>query len=67
MANLRFRADCRRSLGIKKGTRVLVFQEGDTIVLKPITPRYIRGLRGSLKGSGTLKALMESRERERAL
>lgn len=55
----------RKELGIKKGTRALVFQEGDTIVLKPITPRYIRNLRGSLRGSGVLKALMEGRERER--
>jgi AbrB family looped-hinge helix DNA binding protein len=57
----------RKELGIKKGTRVLVFQEGDTIVLKPITPLYIKNLRGSLKGSGALKALMASRKRERAL
>jgi bifunctional DNA-binding transcriptional regulator/antitoxin component of YhaV-PrlF toxin-antitoxin module len=57
----------RKELGIKKGTRPLVSQDGDTIVLKPFTPRYIRNLRGSLKGSGTLKALMKGRERERQL
>jgi len=57
----------RKELGIKKGTRALVFQEGDTIVVKPITPLYIKNLRGSLKGSGALKALMTSRKREQAL
>lgn len=57
----------RNELGIKKGTRALVFQEGDTIVLKPITPLYIRNLRGSLKGSGALKSLMEIRKHEREL
>ena len=57
----------RKELDIKKGTRALVFQEGDAIVLKPITPRHIRNLRGSLKGSGVLKALMDSRKREREL
>jgi AbrB family looped-hinge helix DNA binding protein len=55
----------RTGLGIKKGTRALVFQEGDTIVLKPITPLYIKNLRGSLKGLGVLKSLMNGRKRER--
>jgi AbrB family looped-hinge helix DNA binding protein len=57
----------RNELGIKKGTRALVFQEGNTIVLKPITPLYIKNLRGSLRASGALRALMSSRESERAL
>ena len=55
----------RRELGIKDGTRALAYQEGDAIVLKPITSRYIRNLRGSLKGSGVLKSLTEGRKRER--
>ena len=57
----------RRELDIKRGTRALVFQEGDGIALKPITPRYIRNLRGSLMGSGVLKALVEGRKRARQL
>ena len=57
----------RKEWDIKKGTRALVFQKGDAIVLKPITPSRIRNLRWSLKGSGVLKALMESRKREREL
>ncbi|MCU1342492.1 MAG: hypothetical protein JWN92_1915 [Candidatus Acidoferrum typicum] len=57
----------QKELGIKKGTRALAFQEGDTIVLKPITPLYIKKLRGSLKGSGVLKSLMDIRKREREL
>jgi bifunctional DNA-binding transcriptional regulator/antitoxin component of YhaV-PrlF toxin-antitoxin module len=57
----------RKELEIKDGTRALVYQKGDAIVLKPITPRYIRNLRGSLKGSGLLKALMDGRKREREL
>jgi bifunctional DNA-binding transcriptional regulator/antitoxin component of YhaV-PrlF toxin-antitoxin module len=55
----------RKELDIKKGMRALVFQEGDAIVLKPITPRHIRNLRGSQMGSGVLKAMMDSRKRER--
>jgi AbrB family looped-hinge helix DNA binding protein len=57
----------RQEFDIEEGTRALVYQEGDAIVLKPITPRHIRNLRGSLKGSGALKALMEDRNRERDL
>jgi AbrB family looped-hinge helix DNA binding protein len=57
----------REELKIERGTRALVYQEGDAIVLKPITPQHIRKLRGSLKGSGVLKALEEDREREREL
>jgi AbrB family looped-hinge helix DNA binding protein len=57
----------RTLFDIEEGTRALVYQEGDAIVLKPITPRHIRALRGSLKGSGVLKSLMEDRKRERDL
>ena len=57
----------RKELDIEEGTRALVYQEADAIVLKPITPRHIRNLRGSLKGAGVLKALMDDRKREREL
>jgi AbrB family looped-hinge helix DNA binding protein len=57
----------RKQFEIEEGTRALVYQEGDSIVLKPITPRHIRNLRGSLKGSGVLKSLMDDRKHEREL
>ncbi len=57
----------RKELDIEEGTRALVYQEGDAIVMKPISARHIRSLRGSLKGSGILKALMDERKREREL
>ena len=57
----------RKTFEIEEGTRALVYQEGDAIVLKPITSKHIRNLRGSLKGSGALKSLMEDRKREREL
>jgi AbrB family looped-hinge helix DNA binding protein len=57
----------RDALGIVEGTRALVYQEGDAIVLKPITPSYIKNLRGSLKGSGVLQSLMDDRKRGREL
>jgi AbrB family looped-hinge helix DNA binding protein len=57
----------RDKLGKVGGTRALVYREGDAIVLKPITPRHIKNLRGSLKGSGVLKSLIDSRKRGRGL
>jgi AbrB family looped-hinge helix DNA binding protein len=42
----------RKALDIEEGSSALVRQEGDAIVLKPITSRPIRKLRASLKGSG---------------
>jgi bifunctional DNA-binding transcriptional regulator/antitoxin component of YhaV-PrlF toxin-antitoxin module len=57
----------RREYHIEEGTRAVVYPEGDHIVVKPVTSRFIRGLRGSLKGTGVLKALMEDRRREREL
>jgi AbrB family looped-hinge helix DNA binding protein len=57
----------RKEFEIEAGTRALVYQEGDAIVLKPLTRRNIKSLRGSLKGSGVLKSLMEDRKREREL
>ncbi|MGB7624762.1 MAG: AbrB/MazE/SpoVT family DNA-binding domain-containing protein [Terriglobia bacterium] len=55
----------RKEFDIEEGTRALVYGEADAIVLKPITTRHIRTLRGSLKGAGVLKALMDDRKRER--
>ena len=57
----------RKEFGIEAGTRACVYRDGDAIVLKPITPEHIKKLRGSLKGAGILKALMDDRKREREL
>jgi len=57
----------RKEFDIEEGTRAFVYQDGDAIVLKSITPKHIKNLRGSLKGAGVLKALMEDRKREREL
>jgi len=55
----------RRRFEIQKGTRAVVYEENDQIIIKPMTRQYLRSLRGSLKGSGVLKALEEDRKRER--
>ncbi len=57
----------RRQFGIENGTKAAVRATPEGILLKPITRSYIRSLRGSLRGKGVLKAMMEERKREREL
>lgn len=55
----------RKKYGIEAGTTIHIEDKDGEIVLKPITPEYIRSLRGITKGSGALKELMEEREKDR--
>ena len=57
----------RKEFDIEEGTRASVEATPEGILLKPVTARFIRSLRGSLKGKGVLKALMADRQREREL
>jgi AbrB family looped-hinge helix DNA binding protein len=55
----------RRKYSIKKGTQVAFVEEENRLILQPITPEFIRSLRGCLgKGSKALEALLEDRKRE---
>lgn len=55
----------RRKYGIKNGTKIIVTDAGDSIVLKPVTEQYLKNLQGSLKGKGALKTLTEERRKDR--
>ncbi|MFY9530467.1 MAG: AbrB/MazE/SpoVT family DNA-binding domain-containing protein [Candidatus Acidiferrales bacterium] len=58
----------RRRYGIRRGTQVVFLEEDERIVLQPLTPEFVRKLRGSLKGEPSpLKLLLEDRKRERQL
>ncbi len=58
----------RRKFGIRKGTQVGFIEEEHRLILQPLTPEFIRSLRGSLKGEPSpLKFLLEDRKRERKL
>jgi len=58
----------RRKLGIRRGTRVVFVEEKGKLLLQPLTPEYVRSLRGSLKGRrSALDFLLEERKRERDL
>ncbi len=48
-------ATLRAKYGIKNGTKIIVTDVGDAIVLKPVTEQYLKNLQGSLKGKGGLK------------
>lgn len=57
----------RKEFEIEEGTRAYVQSTPQGILIKPVTRAYIRSLRGSLKGRGVLKALMEDRKCEKEL
>ena len=57
-------ATLRRKYGIKEGTRIVIFDNGDSIILKPITEQYLKKLQGSLKGKGGLNTLIDKRRRD---
>jgi len=58
-------APLRQKFAIHDGTRILIEDAGDRIVLRPINEAMFRQLRGSLKGKGALKALLDERARDR--
>lgn len=55
----------RRKFGIAEGTKASLEATPDGLVLRPITPAFIRGLRGSMKHLPLIEALEEDRARER--
>ncbi len=58
-------ASLRRKYGIKNGTKIIVTDIGDAIVLKPVTEQYLKNLQGSLKGKGGLKIMVEERRKDK--
>ena len=55
----------RRLYGIEEGTTASVTATEEGILLKPITPAYIRSLRGKYKHLPLMETLAEDRKRER--
>ena len=58
-------AELRKKYGIKEGTKFIVSDDGEVIILRPITPAYIRSLKGYLKGIDALSELEWDREFEK--
>lgn len=55
----------RRKYGIKPGTKIQIYDDGERIILKPVTEELYGKLRGSLKNKAALKVLMADRKAER--
>ena len=49
----------RRKYGIKNGTKIIVIDIGNAIVLQPVTEQYLKNLQGSLKGKVGMKVLLD--------
>lgn len=58
-------AGIRKSIGIKKGTRVFIEEKGGDIIVHPSTPSFYESIYGTLKGSGVLRGLEKSRQKEK--
>lgn len=57
----------RRKYGIRRGTRVCFVDRGNEILFQPVTPEFIRGTYGMLRGEGSLtRELLRERAQERA-
>jgi AbrB family looped-hinge helix DNA binding protein len=57
----------RKEFEIEEGTRAHIMSTPQGILLKPVTAKHIRGLRGSLKGSKAMDVFMGERKKEREL
>lgn len=61
-------AKIRRRHGIKRGTRVCLIEQGEQIVLQPLTREYFERMSGILgTGGKVLKAFLDEKKREREL
>lgn len=57
-------AELRRKYRIKAGTKILVIDTGEAILLKPVTEESLKRLQGRLKGKGVLKSMLEERRKD---
>ena len=57
-------AELRRKYGIKPGTRIVISDNGEAIILKPVNEESLKQLQGRLKGRGVLKSLLEERKKD---
>jgi bifunctional DNA-binding transcriptional regulator/antitoxin component of YhaV-PrlF toxin-antitoxin module len=57
----------RKEFEIEAGTRACVQSTPQGILIKPLTAKHIRNLRGSLKGSKALEVFTSERNQEREL
>lgn len=57
----------RKEFEIVEGTKATVVATPEGILLKPVTSKFIKSLRGSLKGTKAMEVFTTERRRERDL
>jgi AbrB family looped-hinge helix DNA binding protein len=57
-------AKLRRKYGIKAGTKIIIFDNDEAIILKPVNEESLKRLQGRLKGKGVLKSLLVERQKD---
>ncbi len=59
-------AQIRARYGMKKGSRIAIQEEGDKIILRAVTPEFIRKMAGALSSEVSLtKELLRQRKTDR--
>lgn len=58
-------ARIRRKLNMRKGTRVTVREDGEKVIVQPITDEFIRSLQGCLKPRKGQRSMLDTLLRER--
>ena len=57
--------DLRNELGLALGTKVFLEREGNSIILRPLTPEFFRSVRGSTKDAGAERESMHRDDKPR--
>ena len=55
----------RKQFEIVDGTRAVVWSDGERILLRPLTSKFYKSIRGSLKGTKAMDVMLAERRRER--
>jgi AbrB family looped-hinge helix DNA binding protein len=58
-------AEIREQLKLSVGTKLSIQREGQTLILRPITPEFIDSLCGSTRGLGALRDAMHRDDKDR--
>ena len=58
-------ASLRKKYGIVEGTKITILDNGDEIILRPVTRDRIAKLKGSLKGLNLTQVLVEERQKDK--
>ena len=58
-------AKLRKKYRIKVGTRIHFTEQGQKILIEPVTKDFYMKLRGSLKGKGVIEELISQRKKDK--